>query len=193
MDSNWTLLIQKRMLLCDYVEALRCEEELCKAKTTNKRNLISSLHWTCFLWVVSSLVFAVNEKSIHTPRQTGCRSIWRPGLFLICRKSAKDFADLPVDDTQRSAIGGFQQAHRSCQILGTPLISSELDHWCCKKLAEKILGKIRTWSNKGSRVAKDGKLVLFGIHTYWFSLFILPKQKQVIRAISQLFQKYCYS
>jgi hypothetical protein len=72
--------------------------------------------------------------------------------------------------------------------LGVPLISSRLIVADCQALIMKITSRIDSWISKSLTFAGRLQLIssiLYSIHVYWSSVFILPKK--IIKAIEKKF------
>jgi len=71
--------------------------------------------------------------------------------------------------------------------LGVPITASRLSKMECQILADKIIGKIRQWSTRNISFVGRAQLinsVVFGMYSFWASIFILPKE--VIDNVNQL-------
>ena len=78
--------------------------------------------------------------------------------------------------------------------LGVPLISSKLTKGNCADLIKKIGARILSWNSKFLSYAGRVQLiqtVLYGIQTYWASMFILPKC--VLKEIDALMRKFLWT
>ena len=78
--------------------------------------------------------------------------------------------------------------------LGVPLITTKLQYADCKTLIDKITSRIKTWTNRYLTYAGRIQLissVLSSMHTYWCSLFILPKK--VIKEVEGLLRAFFWS
>jgi hypothetical protein len=77
------------------------------------------------------------------------------------------------------------------QYLGVPLISTRLSASDYSDLLDKIVGRIDSWLSKKLSFVWQLQLisfVLYNIHVYWSSIFILPKK--IIKAIEQKFSSF---
>ena len=82
---------------------------------------------------------------------------------------------------------GFSSGTLSVRCLGIPLVSSRLTKDDCNALVSKITARISYWS--AHYLSYTGHLqlvnsILFGIQTYWSSMFILPTR--IYKQIEQL-------
>ncbi|KAL0455515.1 UNVERIFIED_CONTAM: hypothetical protein Slati_0890700 [Sesamum latifolium] len=78
----------------------------------------------------------------------------------------------------------FHEGSLPVKYLGVPLISSKLSIADCKPLLEKVDARLAGWRHFQLSFARHAQLiksVLSMFHTYWASVFILPKG--VIKAI----------
>nr|XP_043613101.1 uncharacterized protein LOC122585066 [Erigeron canadensis] len=72
----------------------------------------------------------------------------------------------------------FEEGKLHVRYLGVPLISTRLVYRDCKVLVERMEKRISDWRNKSLSFARRLQLinsVLSSLHTYWASVFILPK------------------
>lgn len=60
----------------------------------------------------------------------------------------------------------------------------------CTELIEKIRGRIYQWHDKVLRMLGDYKSVLRGIHNYWTSAMILPKE--VIKEVEKIIANFLW-
>ena len=63
--------------------------------------------------------------------------------------------------------------------LGVPITVSKLSKIECHTLVDKIMGKIKQWSTTNISFAGRAQLinsVVFGMYSFWASIFILPKE-----------------
>ncbi|KAL0420875.1 UNVERIFIED_CONTAM: hypothetical protein Slati_3110400 [Sesamum latifolium] len=79
---------------------------------------------------------------------------------------------------------GFQEGSLPIKYLGVPLVSSRLSVADCQPLLDKINMRLAGWNHLNLSLAGRTQLiksVLSSLHTYWASIFILPKS--VIKVI----------
>ena len=89
---------------------------------------------------------------------------------------------------------GFRLGSFPMKYLGVPLISTRLSHGDCQPLPDKILARIQSWKSKALSYAGRLQLigsVLYSIHQYWCSLFIIPKY--TIYKIEQTFSRFLWA
>ena len=75
------------------------------------------------------------------------------------------------------SILGFSIGSLPIRYLGVPLISTRLKATDCRALVDRILGRIKVWTNRFLSYAGRLQLiqsVLFNIQSYWCAHFILP-------------------
>ncbi|KAL0292367.1 UNVERIFIED_CONTAM: hypothetical protein Scaly_2594000 [Sesamum calycinum] len=80
-------------------------------------------------------------------------------------------------------ILGFQEGSLPVKYLGVPLISSRLTIADCKPLINKLDARIAGWGHLNLTFAGRAQLiksVLSTLHSYWASVFILPKGNQLL-------------
>ena len=78
--------------------------------------------------------------------------------------------------------------------LGVPLISSNLSSTDCKCLVDKILSRIKSWTNRFLFFVGRLRLitsVLYSMQNFWADIFIFPKK--VIKAVEQLIRRFLWS
>ncbi|KAL0285559.1 UNVERIFIED_CONTAM: putative ribonuclease H protein [Sesamum angustifolium] len=90
-------------------------------------------------------------------------------------------------------ILGFQEGSLPVKYLGVPLISSRLTIADCKPLINKLDTQIAGWSHLNLTFAGRAQLiksVLSTLHSYWASVFILPKG--IINVIEAKLRKFLW-
>ncbi|KAK4385402.1 putative ribonuclease H protein [Sesamum angolense] len=90
-------------------------------------------------------------------------------------------------------ILGFQEGSLPVKYLGVPLISSRLTIADCKPLINKLDTRIAGWSHLNLTFAGRAQLiksVLSTLHSYWASVFILPKG--IINVIEAKMRKFLW-
>ncbi|KAJ8424315.1 hypothetical protein Cgig2_020746 [Carnegiea gigantea] len=88
---------------------------------------------------------------------------------------------------------GFQEGSLPMRYLGVPVTASRLSKIECRALVEKIMGKIRLWATKSIFFAGRAQLlnsIVFGMISYWASIFILPQE--VIDQLNQICRNYLW-
>ncbi|XP_019225393.1 PREDICTED: uncharacterized protein LOC109206976 [Nicotiana attenuata] len=73
---------------------------------------------------------------------------------------------------------GYQKGTLPFRYLGVPISAKKLSSLDCEVLIDKTTARIRTWSSRNMSYAGRVQLinvVLLHVHTYWSSIFILPK------------------
>lgn len=81
---------------------------------------------------------------------------------------------------------GYQRGALPFRYLGVPISARKLSATDCEMLVEKMASKVRTWGSRNISYAGRVMLVnsvLMHMHSYWASIFILPKKvlKSIIR------------
>ncbi|KAL0348162.1 UNVERIFIED_CONTAM: hypothetical protein Sangu_1044000 [Sesamum angustifolium] len=88
---------------------------------------------------------------------------------------------------------GFQEGFLPVKYLGVPLISSRLTMADCKPLIDKLDSRIASWNHLNLTYAGRAQLiksVLSSLHSYWASVFILPKR--VIKILEAKMRKFLW-
>ncbi|KAL0331616.1 UNVERIFIED_CONTAM: hypothetical protein Sangu_1707100 [Sesamum angustifolium] len=88
---------------------------------------------------------------------------------------------------------GFQEGFLPVKYLGVPLISSRLTMADCKPLIDKLDSRIAGWNHLNLTYAGRAQLiksVLSSLHSYWASVFILPKG--VIKILEAKMRKFLW-
>ncbi|KAJ8419838.1 hypothetical protein Cgig2_030549 [Carnegiea gigantea] len=88
-------------------------------------------------------------------------------------------------------LEGFQEGSLPMRYLGVPVTASRLSKLECRGLVKKIMGKIRFWATKSISFVGRAQLlnlVVFGMISYWASIFILPQD--VIDQLNQIYRNY---
>jgi len=89
-------------------------------------------------------------------------------------------AGIPEDKQQQLLqLTGFAQGSFPVKYLGIPLSLRKWSIADCHALVEKITTRINTWTTRHLSYAGRLQLinsVIFSLHTYWSSMFILPKK-----------------
>ena len=88
----------------------------------------------------------------------------------------------------------FPHGNLPMKYLGVPLITTRLKKIDCDELIRKIGARITSWNSKFLSYAGRVQLissVLYGIQSYWSSIFILPKS--VLNTIRTLMNQFLWS
>ncbi|KAJ8419624.1 hypothetical protein Cgig2_007643 [Carnegiea gigantea] len=88
-------------------------------------------------------------------------------------------------------ITKFQEGSFPLRYLGVPITASKLNKSECRVLVEKIIGKVRLWSSRSLSFARRAQLlnsIVFGMFSYWSSMFIIPQE--VIDQINAICRKF---
>ncbi|KAL0308169.1 UNVERIFIED_CONTAM: Retrovirus-related Pol polyprotein from type-2 retrotransposable element R2DM, partial [Sesamum angustifolium] len=97
------------------------------------------------------------------------------------------------DKQQMIDVLGFQEGFLPVRYLGVPLISSRLKIADCKPLIDKLDSRIAGWSHLNLSFAGRAQLiqsVLSTLHSYWASVFILPKG--IIKILEAKLRKFLW-
>ncbi|KAL0295347.1 UNVERIFIED_CONTAM: hypothetical protein Sradi_6840000 [Sesamum radiatum] len=90
-------------------------------------------------------------------------------------------------------IMGFQEGTLPITYLGVPLVASRLSIADCQPLLHKLDSRLASWGQHNLSLAGRTQLiksVLSSLHTYWASVFILPKA--VIKVIEQRIRTFLW-
>lgn len=88
---------------------------------------------------------------------------------------------------------GYQKGTLPFRFLGVPISAKKLSSLDCEVLVDKMTARIRTWSLRNMSYAGRVQLinvVLLHIHTYWSSIFILPKA--VMKKLIAIWRNYLW-
>ncbi|KAL0439728.1 UNVERIFIED_CONTAM: hypothetical protein Slati_2455800 [Sesamum latifolium] len=135
-----------------------------------------------------------NTHSAHFIKDTLAEFATMSGLHVNPNKSQIILSK--AVQTGRQAILdllGFQEGSLPIKYLGVPLVSSRLTIADCQPLIEKIDNRLAGWSQFNLSLAGRTqliKLVLSSLHTYWASVFILPKS--IINVIEGRIRKFLW-
>ena len=91
------------------------------------------------------------------------------------------------------SLFGYLLGSLPVRYLGIPLLSSKLTAADCMELVDRITARIRSWTTKFLSYAGRLQLiqsVLFGIHSFWASLLLLPKS--IILRIERIIRAYLW-
>lgn len=101
-----------------------------------------------------------------------------------------------VDNTTAKQLLGlskFPHGNMPFKYLGIPVSSKKLSVLDCEVLVDKIVARIKTWGTKDLSYSGRVQLVnsfLLSMHTYWASIFILPKI--VIKKINAVCRQFLW-
>ncbi|XP_019232804.1 PREDICTED: uncharacterized protein LOC109213459 [Nicotiana attenuata] len=76
-------------------------------------------------------------------------------------------------------ITGYKRGTMPFRYLGVPISAKKISSMDCEMLVDKICARIKSWGSSNLSYARRVMLinsVLLHIHTYWSSIFILPKK-----------------
>ncbi|KAL0287559.1 UNVERIFIED_CONTAM: hypothetical protein Sradi_7122000 [Sesamum radiatum] len=159
-------------------------------------------HWKCKDLGILNLCFAddvllfckANLQSIQVFKDTLAEFADLSGLKINPIKSQVILSRAATQEKQRILdLLGFQEGSLPVKYLGVPLIASRLSIADCRPLMEKIDGRVAGWSQLQLSFAGRTQLiksVLSMLHTYWASVFVLPKG--VIRAIETKLRSFLW-
>ncbi|XP_060210905.1 uncharacterized protein LOC132637908 [Lycium barbarum] len=91
------------------------------------------------------------------------------------------------------AVTGYQLGALPFRDLGVPVSSRKINAVDYEMLLDKMGARIRAWSSRNLTYAGRGQLinsVLLHVHTYWSSIFILPKE--VMKRITALCRNFLW-
>nr|XP_009801587.1 PREDICTED: uncharacterized protein LOC104247316 [Nicotiana sylvestris]XP_016439722.1 PREDICTED: uncharacterized protein LOC107765571 [Nicotiana tabacum] len=92
-----------------------------------------------------------------------------------------------------SEITGYKKGKLPFNYLGVPISPKKLNAVDCERLIDKILIRIKGWGSRNFSYAGRVQLVntvLMHLHTYWASIFILPKK--VMKTIVTICKNYLW-
>ena len=101
------------------------------------------------------------------------------------------------DDTlqqQCLLLSGLKEANFPLKYLGVPITTSRLTKIQCISLVEKIMAKVHIWTSRNISFAGRARLinsVIFGMYTYWASIFLLPAE--VTEKITKICRNFLWS
>ncbi|KAL0295411.1 UNVERIFIED_CONTAM: hypothetical protein Sradi_6837500 [Sesamum radiatum] len=159
-------------------------------------------YWKCKDLGILNLCFAddvllfckANLQSIQVFKDTLAEFADLSGLKINPIKSQVILSRAATQEKQRILdLLGFQEGSLPVKYLGVPLIASRLSIADCRPLMEKIDGRVAGWSQLQLSFAGRTQLiksVLSMLHTYWASVFVLPKG--VIRAIETKLRSFLW-
>ncbi|KAL0292688.1 UNVERIFIED_CONTAM: hypothetical protein Sradi_6979200 [Sesamum radiatum] len=136
-------------------------------------------HWKCQDLHILNLCFADNVSSVRTIKSVLTEFAALSGLHVNPEKSTIILSKSVQQDRQSILdILGFQEGSLPIKYLGLPLTSSRLKVADCQPLIDRLNGRLAGWNHLNLSLAGRTQLiksVLNSLHTYWASVFILPK------------------
>lgn len=91
-------------------------------------------------------------------------------------------------------LTGYQKGALPFRYLGVPISAKKISKVDCEVLVNKLTARVRSWGSRHLSYAGRVLLVnavLLHIHTYWSSMFMLPKQ--VLKGITELCRNFIWS
>ena len=91
-------------------------------------------------------------------------------------------------------ITGLKETNFPLKYLGVPIKASKLTKTECTSLVEKIMAKVHIWTSRNISFARRARLinsVIFGMYTYWASIFLLPAE--VTEKITKICRNFLWS
>ncbi|KAL0286590.1 UNVERIFIED_CONTAM: hypothetical protein Sradi_7144400 [Sesamum radiatum] len=123
--------------------------------------------------------FAGTVSSVRTIKSVLTEFAALSGLHVNPEKSTIILSKSVQQDRQSILdILGFQEGSLPIKYLGLPLTSSRLKVADCQPLIDRLNGRLAGWNHLNLSLAGRTQLiksVLNSLHTYWASVFILPK------------------
>ncbi|KAK4387116.1 putative ribonuclease H protein [Sesamum angolense] len=166
------------------------------------QEVFDKFHWKCTEQRILSLCFAddillfcrADIPSIRVIKHTLSEFAELSGLKVNPNKSQIILSRAVQQEKQQMIdILGFQEGSLPVKYLGVPLISSSLTIADCKPLINKLDTRIAGWSHLSLTFAGRAQLiksVLSTLHSYWASVFILPKG--IINIIEAKLRKFLW-
>ncbi|KAJ8421100.1 hypothetical protein Cgig2_016925 [Carnegiea gigantea] len=90
-------------------------------------------------------------------------------------------------------IIGLKDSSFPLKYLGVPITASQLTKIECASLVQKIMATVQLWATRSISFAGKARLinsVIFGMYTYWVSIFLLPKE--VTEKITKICRNYLW-
>ncbi|KAL0288057.1 UNVERIFIED_CONTAM: putative ribonuclease H protein [Sesamum radiatum] len=158
-------------------------------------------HWKCRELEILNLCFADNVlifcsgtiESVSVIRDVLSEFAAMSGLQVNPNKSQVILSKSVSHRQPRIELMGFQEGILPIKYLGVPLVASRLSIADCQPLLHKIDCRLAGWEQHNLSLAGRTqliRLVLSSLHTYWASVFILPKS--VINAIEQRMRTFLW-
>ncbi|KAK4384355.1 LINE-1 reverse transcriptase [Sesamum angolense] len=165
-------------------------------------NVSFQYHWKCKEQRLLNLCFAddvllfckADIPSIQLIKNTLCEFAELSGLKVNPHKSQIILSRAVQQDKQQMIDSlGFQEGFLPIKYLGVPLISSGLTIANCRPLIDKLDSRIAGWNHLNLTFAGRAQLirsVLSTLHSYWASVFILPKG--IIKILEAKMRKFLW-
>ncbi|KAL0292062.1 UNVERIFIED_CONTAM: Retrovirus-related Pol polyprotein from type-2 retrotransposable element R2DM [Sesamum radiatum] len=159
-------------------------------------------HWKCKEQQILDLCFAddvlvfckADIPSISVIKDTLCEFAELSGLKVNPHKSQIILSRAAQQDKQQILeFLGFQEGCLPVRYLGVPLSASRLTIADCKPLIDKLETRIAGWNHLNLTFAGRVQLirsVLNTLHSYWASVFILPKG--IIKILEAKIRKFLW-
>ncbi|XP_060198564.1 uncharacterized protein LOC132627306 [Lycium barbarum] len=116
------------------------------------------------------------------------------GLCTNTTKSNIFSVNMPVQSMQDLIeLTGYTKGSLPFRYLGVPMSAKRISKMDCEMLIDKITARIRSWGTRYFSYAGRVLLVnsvLLHIHSYWSSIFLLPKQ--VLKGITALCKNFLW-
>nr|XP_016446549.1 PREDICTED: uncharacterized protein LOC107771637 [Nicotiana tabacum] len=99
-----------------------------------------------------------------------------------------------VEQHEILAILGFSKGELPIRYLGVPLSSKRVSVMQCQPLLDKMIERIKSWTNRFLSYAGRAQLiksVLFSIQVYWSQIFVLPEK--VIKLIEANCKRFLWT
>ncbi|KAL0350051.1 UNVERIFIED_CONTAM: Retrovirus-related Pol polyprotein from type-2 retrotransposable element R2DM [Sesamum radiatum] len=183
-----------------FVLVMETWNSLLRYKVLN--NHLFQFHWKCSEQRILSLCFAddvllfcrADIDSIQVIKDILSEFAALSGLKVNPQKSQIILSKAVQQDKQQMIdVLGFQEGFLPVRYLGVPLISSRLKIADCKPLIDKLDSRIAGWSHLNLSFAGRAQLiqsVLSTLHSYWASVFILPKG--IIKILEAKLRKFLW-
>ncbi|KAL0293974.1 UNVERIFIED_CONTAM: LINE-1 reverse transcriptase, partial [Sesamum calycinum] len=167
-----------------------------------QENASFQYHWKCKEQRLLNLCFAddvllfckADILSILVIKNTLCEFAELSGLKVNPHKSQIILSRAVQQDKQQMIDSlGFQEGFLPVKYLGVPLISSRLTIANCRPLIDKLESRIAGWNHLNLTFAGRAQLissVLSTLHSYWASVFILPKG--IIKILEAKMRKFLW-
>ncbi|KAJ8426152.1 hypothetical protein Cgig2_024357 [Carnegiea gigantea] len=107
---------------------------------------------------------------------------------VVLRGVSTALQDLCLQET------GLEIGQLTLRYLGIRITASRLTKTECTALIDKILAKVHIWATRSISFAGRAALInssIFGMFSYWASIFLLPSE--VVERIAQICQNYLWS
>ncbi|KAJ8420531.1 hypothetical protein Cgig2_032925 [Carnegiea gigantea] len=115
-------------------------------------------------------------------------------LLMEALTSFSNAAGLKTNFHKSQMIIGLHDNTFPLKYLGVPIMASKLTMVECASLVEKIMARVQIWAAGNISFVGRARLiniVIFGMHSYWASIFLLPKE--VTEKITQIYGNYLWT